>query len=159
MITLLDCLILAGLYCIFFYQRYSRLTARQFLTESLFYVYVCVVVYFTLLPIVPTFDAPTYNLVPFRDFIYSFGDYEKQILYNILLFVPMGFFLPSIRNLSLKKTVMIGFCISLAIEILQPWITLGRVCDVTDLITNTFGTLVGYGIYSLIHRNASKKPL
>ena len=151
-ITLFDCLVLVILYCIFFYQQFQTTTKKTFLLRTIFYIYICVVIYFTLLPFIPTFDAPNYNLIPFRDVIYSFGNYWEQLLYNVLLFIPFGFLLPIIKEDIGTKTILIGFFFSLCIEISQPWITINRVCDITDLITNTCGTCIGYISFLIYHK-------
>lgn len=152
-LKLIDCEILAVVYFIFLLPRYRKAGAASLIMHTLLYIYVCVVMYLTLLPLVPTFDEPSINLVPFRDYIYAFGDYKKQIFYNVLLFIPMGIFIPWFRNTGFRKTVLAGMLISLCIELLQPWVTLYRVCDITDLITNTAGAAIGYGIYRIV-----KKP-
>ncbi|MGM9548485.1 MAG: VanZ family protein [Faecousia sp.] len=79
----------------------------------------------------------------FTPFLYMFSDYKNSLL-NVLLFVPLGFFLPFFwkKFSSFGYTVLFGFCTSLHIELLQIF-TL-RATDVNDLITNTFGTVLGY---------------
>ena len=153
-LKLIDCEILAVVYLFFLLPRYKQAGKMSLLFHTLLYAYICVVMFLTLFPLVPTFDRPSINLIPFRDYIYSFGDYGRQILYNILLFIPMGIFIPWFRNTGFARTVRDGFLISLCIELLQPWVTLSRVCDVTDLITNTIGTIIGFGIYFML-----RKPL
>lgn len=85
---------------------------------------------------------PHFNFIPFA---YMFSDYENSLL-NVLLFVPLGFFLPVFwqRFRKITATVLFGFCISLLIEVLQIF-TL-RASDVNDLMTNTFGSLIGWCI-------------
>lgn len=83
---------------------------------------------------------PNFN---FRPFAYMFSDFENSFL-NVLLFVPLGFFLPVFWKAfhKLWPTVLFGFCTSLLIEVLQ--IFTFRATDVNDLMTNTFGTLLGW---------------
>lgn len=83
---------------------------------------------------------PHFNFVPFR---YMFSDFGNSFL-NVLLFVPMGFFLPVFWTIfrKLRRTLWFGFCVSLLIEVLQ--IFTFRASDVNDLITNTAGTLAGW---------------
>ena len=80
------------------------------------------------------------NLIPFAGII---EDWKNSIL-NILLFVPLGIFLPLLwrRFRSAKRTIPTGFLTSLAIELLQ--ILTFRATDVNDLITNTLGTYLGF---------------
>lgn len=83
---------------------------------------------------------PRYNIVPFA---YMFSDLTNTIL-NVLLFLPLGFFLPVFwaRFLPFFRTVLFGFFTSLLIESLQ--IFTYRATDINDLITNTFGTFLGW---------------
>lgn len=89
---------------------------------------------------------PHFNFVPFR---YMFSDYTNSFL-NVVLFVPLGFFLPVFWTYYKKiyRTVFFGLCASLLIEILQIF-TL-RATDINDLITNTTGTLLGWCIARII---------
>ncbi len=87
----------------------------------------------------------------FKPFAYMFSDYRNSLL-NVLLFVPMGFFL-SILWSNFKKlhwTLLFGFSTSLLIEILQIF-TL-RATDINDLMTNTTGTFIGWCIAQLLLR-------
>lgn len=78
------------------------------------------------------------------------GDWPKTVLvYNTLLFLPLGLLLPCIKNrkfaFNFSKVIAIGFAASLLIELLQPLI--GRVFDVDDIIMNVAGTILGYFLY------------
>lgn len=80
------------------------------------------------------------NLLPF---VSMFSELRATLL-NVLLFVPLGFFLyilwKSFRRFA--RTVLFGFAVSFAIEILQ--IFTFRATDINDLLTNTLGTLIGW---------------
>lgn len=80
------------------------------------------------------------NLVPFA---YMFSDYENTLL-NVLLFIPLGFFLPVIwkRYRSFFRTAVFGLSFSLTIELLQLFTR--RATDINDLMTNTAGTVLGW---------------
>lgn len=82
------------------------------------------------------------NLIPILGFI---DDWKNSIL-NVLLFVPLGLMLPILwrKFRTQKDTVLFGFGMSLAIEILQ--IFTFRATDINDLITNTFGTFLGFSL-------------
>lgn len=88
--------------------------------------------------------------------------------FNVLLLMPLGFFLRYLfqfRNAWLAT--LIGFLTSLFFEITQLTALYGmypcryRHFEVDDLITNTFGCLIGFVIarYSTILPNVSSKPL
>lgn len=155
LIKAIDILILTAGYFLFIFPRIRQKSRSQFLFSTLFALYIIALFYFTLLPIIPTFDTPAINLIPFRDYVYHFGNYNEEMFLNILLFVPMGFFLAMNSKRKLFTVILYGALISLAIEILQPWITIGRVCDITDLFTNTAGTCIGAIAAKLVfhHKN------
>ena len=77
-----------------------------------------------------------------------------DVVQNILLFIPFGFcgFFALRRNrrtspaaalLGLFLAGILGFALSTTVEIFQT-ITVDRITSVTDLITNTIGTVIGY---------------
>lgn len=80
------------------------------------------------------------NLKPFA---YMFSDYRSTLL-NVLLFVPLGFFLPVLWKTfhGAGWTLLFGFSMSLLIELMQLFTF--RATDVNDLMTNTTGTLLGW---------------
>lgn len=86
-----------------------------------------------------------------------------NIVGNIALFIPSGILLPIVCKKPDRfwKVTLAGFLISLSIEILQLPMK-SRVSDVDDLILNTLGVIIGYGIYAMVKRltgagNFSKK--
>jgi len=93
----------------------------------------------------------------------TFSTYEwRNIILNILLFVPMGVFLPlwSDKLKKLWKTVFIGFGMTLLIEFTQ-YFTGRGIFDVDDIFNNTLGTLIGYGlamgVFTLLHAEKKKR--
>ena len=77
---------------------------------------------------------------------------------NILLFVPLGFLLPRLfpRLQSLKNTLLCTAVIILCVEILQLFTLLGYF-DIDDLILNTLGSAIGYGLHRLAGRSEIQK--
>ncbi len=77
----------------------------------------------------------------------------RIILLNILLFVPFGYLLPVLWKKADRwwKTMLLGFALSLAVELLQLVTRLGMF-DVDDLINNTIGAGVGYLLFWLLLR-------
>ncbi|WP_059103630.1 VanZ family protein [Shouchella shacheensis] len=98
-----------------------------------------------------------YNLIPIRS-IYRIGLYSpslldplKILIGNIVLFLPLGFFLPLFfQNLRrLWKITVLGALLSFLIEIYQFTFTL-RVSDIDDLILNTLGAFLGGCLFFLL---------
>ena len=63
--------------------------------------------------------------------------------------VPFGFLFPLTQkgNGKFLRTLFYVFLMSFAIEILQPLINDLRSSDITDLITNTIGGIIGYALF------------
>lgn len=104
------------------------------------------------------------NLVPFRFLgdIYNKTILEGDIVFflinivgNTLLFVPIGFCIPLLWNISYKKVMLIGLGYTLFIELTQ--MLMPRVTDVDDIILNSLGVLIGITIHSKIIKGISKK--
>ena len=91
------------------------------------------------------------NLESFIDVLNGRGDFIRQVGLNVIMTIPFGFLIPLVRN---KKTKLLNvifctFLLSLVIELLQPLINGVRSSDITDIITNTIGGIVGYVLYLL----------
>lgn len=90
--------------------------------------------------------SPRLVLVPFLDMIRG----PMDTVFNIILFLPFGFFLPLLYRKYNRaiQVVFAGFLLSLSIEVLQMF-GMGTT-DINDLITNTIGAFLGYGIYTVL---------
>lgn len=97
---------------------------------------------------------PEINWIPFQDI--SSANIVGMVL-NVLMFVPFGAFLPiyfaKFRKVS--ATSLAGLLMSFTIELLQLFTF--RVTDIDDLIMNTLGTLLGYGIGAVIVHNQKEE--
>ena len=100
------------------------------------------------------------NLKPF---VYLF-DYPtmKEALLNLIgntaMFIPLGIVWPTVfKKLNTPgKVITAGVGVSLTIEILQlPFFN--RATDVDDLILNSIGFVIGYGIYLLVKKIGRKE--
>ena len=148
------------------WSKYRQFSWKRELQLILVYICIVVVARFTFFPfskvdgkIQPLiFDAARVfpsriNLIPFVNLF----DYEirREALINFIgntaMFIPLGIVWPSVfRKLNTHAKVMVaGISTSLLIEILQlPFFD--RVTDIDDLILNSLGFLMGYGIYLLV---------
>ena len=132
----------------------------------LMYINLAVILRFTFFPMSKVdghiqplvFDVATafpfrVNLLP----LVKLFDYDskKDLLLNVIgnaaMFVPSGIVLPIVykRLNTFGKVLLVGVGISLCIEIIQLPFSV-RATDVDDLILNTIGVIVGYGIYTLV---------
>lgn len=141
---LIDFAALALLYAFVFFGRWKIKGRDILLVNTLMYVYLSFVLYFTLMPVltaVPFILNHPYtpmNLVPFIDVSAKRGDFFRQVILNIIMTIPFGFLFPLTQNKTAKfgKTIFFCFLMSLGIEVLQPLINGFKTADITDLITN-----------------------
>lgn len=154
---IIDFIFLGILYILKFYRKWKEKGKDILFINTTMYVYLSFVLYFTLMPIITSlpsiFNHPyiPMNLVPFSDVIYGRGDFIRQVTLNIIMTIPFGFLFPLTKNekYGFLKTVLYCFLLSLSIEILQPLISNVRSSDITDLITNTLGGIIGYILYKV----------
>ncbi len=148
-----DFTVLVFLYAFVLFKRWRTQGRDILLVNTLMYAYLSLVLYFTMMPVVASIpfmlDHPykPMNLVPFIDVSLGRGDFFRQVFLNVIMTLPFGFLFPLIRGKRAKFGVTVLFCflMSLGIELLQPFFD--RSSDITDLITNVTGGVLGYGLY------------
>jgi glycopeptide antibiotics resistance protein len=157
----------------FFALRNKKLIVKRELQLILVYICLIVVARFTFCPlrkvdgvIQPLLFDPA-NILPFRINLIPFVnlfDYDIfseaiiNFIGNTAMFIPLGIVWPAVfKELDTPlKTLAAGAGLSLFIEILQlPFYD--RVSDVDDLLLNTLGFAVGYGVYRLVARINRKR--
>ena len=93
------------------------------------------------------------NFIPFKEmFRYDVGSYKfyKNIIGNILLFLPYGFFVSNyLDSKKIFRPVFLSLILSITIELVQYYI--GRVFDIDDIILNVVGACLGYLVYKLFN--------
>ena len=132
----------------------------------LMYINLAVIIRFTFFPMSKVdgrvqpliFDIAT--AFPFRVNLFplvNLFDYDskrdllRNVIGNVAMFIPSGIVLPIIykRLDSFIKVILAGGGISLCIEMMQLPFSV-RASDIDDLILNTAGVMLGYGIYALV---------
>lgn len=92
------------------------------------------------------FSGGEANLVPFADLANVFIADKRAFIYlffgNIIWFVPFGFLMKRITNMTTARIISLGFLLSLCIETMQFIFGTG-VFEFDDLLLNTFGMLLG----------------
>ena len=153
--SLFDVIIMIMIYVVFLYKRWRMKGKDTLLINTLMYVYIGLVLYVTLMPIVVSipsiFNHPymPMNILSFDDYFHGRGDTIRQIVLNVVMMMPFGFLLPVIKKKNIFFCAVWTFLFSLGIELLQPLINGSRSADITDLITNTTGGIIGYFLYLL----------
>lgn len=108
------------------------------------------------------------NLVPFRSLIRSFNvnpDAQRLLRMhggNLMLLVPFTLLGPALwpRLRRWWKALLLGLGLSLGIELVQLALRVVveppyRSVDIDDVILNTAGAMLGYGIYVMVRRAVS----
>jgi glycopeptide antibiotics resistance protein len=100
-----------------------------------------------------TDDPRVLNLVPFAN---SFGGRDgsgwSQVVENILVFVPFGIYLSMVRpGWGFLRRVVVIAATSAAFETIQYAFAIGR-ADITDVIDNTLGGVIGIALYLLVSK-------
>ncbi len=99
-------------------------------------------------------EAHIINLKPFNWIgnTDSFDKFVVEKIPNIMLFIPLGFFIPTVFKNMRKfwKTSLVAFCITFSIEFFQYFA--GRSSDIDDIIMNLFGAIIGYALFGLFNR-------
>lgn len=89
----------------------------------------------------------------------------KQIILNILLYIPMGYLLPfvwpGLRRRGSEVTfswrvVLIGCLSSLCTELTQLVFRIGWF-ELDDILNNTLGCLIGYVLFEMIYRRRDRR--
>ena len=100
------------------------------------------------------------NLMPFREIMrYPVGSnsFYKQVVGNIALFIPLGYFATSYANIKGLGTItLVSLLSSLTIESVQHYI--GRSFDIDDIILNVIGGVCGYVIFLITKKLLRKYP-
>lgn len=106
------------------------------------------------LNIAQNFPTRSLNLSPF-----SASGGRLEVIFNVLIFIPFGFFSIYLsKNRSFLGKLWMIFTVSFLVEILQYFLGIGA-SDVTDLITNTFGGLIGIVIYQITQKSKNAQSL
>lgn len=105
-------------------------------------------------------DWSTSNFVPFKEITrYEFGSrmFIKNILGNMLMFLPYGFFVGYyIRSEKWYIGFILSFITSISIEITQ--MLIGRVFDIDDIILNIVGGMLGFYIFIYLNKIKNHLP-
>ena len=142
------------------------------LLVATFLVYIAVIAALTIVPTrlarLRGADPNHINIIPFdysvRCFLQERNAYPhvtgfclRNTLGNIALFVPLGFLLPLVskRFHSLRRVLLLAFCMSITIETIQlvlRFVGNPRAVDIDDVLLNTLGACLGFVVYSFLGR-------
>ena len=106
------------------------------------------------------FESFSNNFIPFKEITrYSLTSelFYKNVIGNVLLFVPFGYFVNSyLENRKLYINLIITFITSVSIELIQ--MNIDRSFDIDDIILNIAGGIIGFLIFKFIYFIKDKLP-
>ena len=129
-------------------------SVRSFLKFA-FFIYLFAVLYITFLS--REAEETRSNFELFNSYImffkYKNDFYLDMIVYNIIMTIPFGIFLPLLYKpfRSFRRVAFAGFLYSLLIEISQ-FISGRGLFELDDLFNNTIGAVLGYWLYILFNK-------
>lgn len=98
------------------------------------------------------------NFTPFQEILrYDFASplFFKNIIGNILLFIPLGFLIAYKLNIKhFYSIILLSLYFSVCIESIQ--LIIGRVFDIDDILLNTIGGIIGYLIFQIFFKKLKK---
>jgi len=102
------------------------------------------------------------NYIPFERFNQATNISKTiftEIVPNILLFIPLGFFIPTAfrKTRRILKTSLIILSVTFCVEFFQYFIE--RKCDIDDIITNMLGGIIGYGLFKTANHLCKNRKL
>lgn len=105
-------------------------------------------------------DVSRINFIPFKTIssqYYSLLTSSNHISFinlmgNVFLFSPIGFFTSLLwkKWRSFKRILLVGLMTTFLIEFIQVFI--GRSSDIDDILLNTIGVVIGYGVFILLSK-------
>ena len=127
------------------------------LTRILFAVYFLILVSILLFKmsfsIYELYINRSINIIPFMGSVIVNGKIDtSEIINNIIVFIPVGIYVCMLKkDWSILRKISVVFFISLGIEALQFILAIGAT-DITDLIGNTLGGIIGIGVFYLFSK-------
>ncbi len=132
------------------------------LTKCLFFIYFVALVWIILfkmqLPFAQLGYLRSVNLIPFAGSTDAEGRLIlREIVENVLIFIPFGVFCCMLgQSRSWLKRIAPVFFTSLTLELLQYVLGIG-VTDITDLLGNTLGGVLGMGVFGIFSKLCREK--
>lgn len=124
---------------------------KEFILYKEFLSFVFIIYVLCLFYVVTFQDVgwSTSNFIPFKEmFRYSIGSrlFIKNVLGNIIMFMPYGFFASYYLDLKkIKSILLMALLVSISIETTQ--LVIGRVFDIDDILLNAVGGIIGFYFY------------
>ena len=135
---------------------------RSVLTFALFAIYAALLIGVILFKFPfsseGTVSGRVLNLIPFAGSFTKDGSLRlDELIENILIFVPFGIYIGMVKpNWGFAKRFLPILATTVVFEAIQYAFEIGR-ADITDVIDNALGGLIGIGVYALLSRAAGRR--
>jgi glycopeptide antibiotics resistance protein len=97
---------------------------------------------------VANYQMQTINFLPFI----NIQENPREVIDNLIIFIPFGLLLGvNFKQMTLWRRLVYIFAFSISVELLQYAFAIG-IADITDIITNTAGGLIGLLLYDISRR-------
>ena len=150
-------IILSSIRIVYLIEKREKFVFYKELSYLLFIIYLLSLFY------IVTFQDDNFglsNFIPFKEiFRYKITSklFFKNIIGNILLFMPFGLFVSAyIDNRKILPVIALSIISSLSIESIQ--FLIGRVFDVDDILLNVLGGTIGAVLFILLDKIRDKLP-
>jgi glycopeptide antibiotics resistance protein len=157
---------------------WKKISIAKIILYTLFYFYIISIIAVTIFPIpiqglkeIWIYWHWNNNFIPLKSITdiltndsLSFMIKIKQIIWNIVLFIPMWLFIPLIWKSKDQfiKALPIGIIWTFCIELIQYLISLllgfsYKITDIDDILLNTSGFIIGFLLYKLFQISIEKE--
>ena len=141
---------------------YVIINKKKFVLYKDLFLLMFILYMFLLFELVTSTDFESYsnNFIPFKEIMrykYTSKLFYKNVLGNVLLFVPFGYFVNKVlKNKKIIVGIFVTLVTSLSIELIQ--MNIGRSFDIDDIMLNLVGGILGYLIYKFLDYIKEKLP-
>ncbi|HMM07182.1 MAG TPA: VanZ family protein [Clostridiales bacterium] len=128
-----------------------RKKGQTYLTACLFTIYLLILLWVIIFKLNFSIDDIPYyrslNLIPLQGSAY--GQISAEVKSNVFIFIPFGIYLTMLKgNWCFLKKALTMAGVSLTFEVTQYVLAIGA-ADITDVIGNTLGGILGIVIYAV----------
>ncbi|MBE5907185.1 MAG: hypothetical protein E7277_10485 [Lachnospiraceae bacterium] len=149
----------------------KKVNFLEIAVKQMFVMYLCCVVELVFFPL-PTMEQAAelsirYQIIPFHFIVDLMKDSVVrvicQVLFNIVMTIPLGMFLKYGAGFNMKETALTGLGFTAFIEVGQLtglyFLFKGsyRLFDVDDLMLNVLGTMIGYMVICVAEKHKIPK--
>ncbi|WP_240436232.1 hypothetical protein [Brevibacillus laterosporus] len=91
---LIDFVLLALIYFLFFYRKWNKKSKKELIMNTIIYVYIVMVLFVTVMPFSYTIRSTnnlfmeTANFIPFRDLTLNYDGAVREIILNVIMMMP-----------------------------------------------------------------------